>query len=165
MSLVPVTIFREFQKKDRETILNISRVINLFVEREIEDLKSMMENYFHRDPSSRDKWIVLVDQDSDIPQGVAYYAPEPFGDRVYNLIFLAVAPECQNKGFGSRLMNAVEKDTRSMNGRVLLVETSSLPKQLGAQKFYLKLGFHLEATIRDYYAEGDDKLVYYKKLH
>lgn len=48
--------------------------------------------------------------------------------------------------------------------RLLLVETSGLPDFSAARAFYEKHGFTREARIGDFYQEGDDKLVYVKKV-
>jgi len=59
----------------------------------------------------------------------AYYAPEPFADRMWNLYFLAVRPGQHRAGLGSTLVAQVEDALRSRGAavaRVLIAETSSL---------------------------------------
>ena len=62
------------------------------------------------------------------------------------------------------MLNYVEQDIQSKNGRVLFLETSALPIYELTRKFYLKNGYDQEATLRDYYAEGDDMVVFRKSL-
>jgi hypothetical protein len=47
---------------------------------------------------------------------------------------------------------------------MLLVETSRLPDFDHTRKFYIKCGYEEEARIRDFYATGDDKVVFHKVL-
>jgi ribosomal protein S18 acetylase RimI-like enzyme len=47
---------------------------------------------------------------------------------------------------------------------VLLVETSGLPAFARARAFYRARGFDEEARIRDFYAAGEDKIVFWKAL-
>lgn len=48
--------------------------------------------------------------------------------------------------------------------RVLLVETSSTDRYARPRDFYRARGFDKEATIREIYGTGDDKVVFRKKL-
>lgn len=44
-----------------------------------------------------DVWLVLEDEQAEVA-GAAYYAPEPFSDRLWNLNFLGVRPDRQSAG-------------------------------------------------------------------
>jgi len=50
-------------------------------------------------------------------------------------------------------------------GRLLVIETSSKESYGTTREFYIKIGCTLAATLPDYYDEGDDKLIYLKKIH
>ena len=50
------------------------------------------------------------------------------------------------------------------NGRQIYIETSSQPIYQPTQAFYTRAGYVLEATLKDFYAPGDDKLVFVKRL-
>jgi ribosomal protein S18 acetylase RimI-like enzyme len=112
-------------------------------------------------------WVVAV-TDDDLIAGAAYYAPEPFADRLWNLYFLAVAPSGHRGGVGSALIRYVEQALRDLGdgaARVLIVETSSLDAYTHARSFYAKAGFDEEARIRDFYGPGDNKVVFWKALN
>jgi hypothetical protein len=61
-------------------------------------------------------------------------------------------------------MKFVEEDIRKAGGRVLFIETSGLPHYDPTRRFYLKLGYEQGAVLRDYYADGDDMVVFRKRL-
>jgi ribosomal protein S18 acetylase RimI-like enzyme len=107
-------------------------------------------------------WIVLDGPDG--VAGAAYYAPEPFAHRMWNLYFLGVAPARQGSGVGGTLVRHVESVLRGRGESVLLIETSGTDKYAATRDFYLKLGYDLEARIRDFYGLGDDKVVFWKSL-
>ena len=49
-------------------------------------------------------------------------------------------------------------------GRILLIETSSLPHYEPTRAFYVKHGYLPDAVLHDYYADGDDMVVFRKRL-
>ncbi len=112
------------------------------------------------------RWIVAEDAAGRVV-GAAYYAPEPFADRVWNLYFLAVHPKEHRKGIGALLTSHVEESLRT-NGnqvaRVLIVETSGTDQYQSARRFYERRSFDREARVREFYGPGDDKIIYWKSL-
>jgi ribosomal protein S18 acetylase RimI-like enzyme len=96
--------------------------------------------------------------------GLAYVAPERMTEGTWNLLLLAVSPESQRLGLGRALVGAVCDRLRSTGARLLLVETSGLPEFAGARTFYTASGFRREARIRDYYRQGEDKVVFSMSL-
>jgi ribosomal protein S18 acetylase RimI-like enzyme len=58
------------------------------------------------------------------------------------------------------------EDALQVSGqRVLLVETSGLPEFALTRKFYARCGYEEEARVRDYYAAGNDMVVFRKVLN
>lgn len=96
--------------------------------------------------------------------GFAYCERERMTDGTYNLLAIAVDPEWQSGGIGQILVAAIERAANLLKGRVLLVETSSLPEYERTRSFYDQLGFEREALIREFYAAGEDKVIFWKKL-
>lgn len=75
-----------------------------------------------------------------------------------HVISLAVARAHRRKGIGTDLMNACES---RCHGQRLLVEVRE--GNIGAQKFYERLGFRLKSVIRLYYGT-EDAYVMEKKI-
>ena len=48
--------------------------------------------------------------------------------------------------------------------RILIVETLGTDEFLQTREFYLKNGFDEEARIRDFYEDGGDKVVFWKRV-
>lgn len=123
-------------------------------------LPAMAEPFL--DGSAAHLWLVV--REGEAVLGFAYAEPERMTDDTHNLLAIAVLPVRQNGGVGKMLVRAVERRLAETGGRVLLVETSSLADYEGTRAFYDGLGFEREARIRDFYAEGEDKVVFRKKL-
>ncbi len=111
-------------------------------------------------------WLVLEGDDGSV-HAAAYYAPEPFADRVWNVYFIDVAPDHQGRGLGATLIACIEEQLRAAgehHARVLIVETSSNEQYARTRSFYRALGFDEEARIRQFYGPVDDKVVFWKAL-
>ena len=85
-------------------------------------------------------------------------------DGTFNRLAIAVEPTLQGSGIGKAIVAEMMQRLRSQNGRVMLVETSSLEDYAATQAFYDGQGFSREARIRDFYAAGEDKLIFWKSL-
>jgi ribosomal protein S18 acetylase RimI-like enzyme len=97
--------------------------------------------------------------------GFAYYAPASMTDRTWYLYWIAVSKELHARGIGGSLLRFVENDIRHVQqGRIFLIETSSLPHYELTRRFYLKHGYDRLAVLSDYYADGDDMVVFRKRL-
>ena len=90
--------------------------------------------------------------------------PEELTDGTWNLLALAVRPDLQGKGLGSRLVAAVEETLRARAGRILIVDTSGTDDFALTRQFYRRIGYDEEARIRDFWSTGDDKVIFRKAL-
>ena len=59
----------------------------------------------------------------------------------------------------------IEDRLKQEGHRILIVDTSGTDDFILTRKFYEKLNYHKEAVIRDFWDEGDDKVIYWKKLN
>ncbi len=110
---------------------------------------------------SDDFWFTADDGE---PVGVAYCAPEAVTDVTWNLLILWSKFDRHGRDFGSALVGHVEKALVKRGTRLLIVETFGLPDFKTTRAFYSKCGFTQEARIRNFFAAGDDKIVYTKLL-
>jgi ribosomal protein S18 acetylase RimI-like enzyme len=85
-------------------------------------------------------------------------------DRTWYLYWIAVDRTLQAKGIGGELLRYAEEDARKRGGRVLFIETSSLPHYDLTRRFYVKYSYEVTGQLRDYYADGDDMVVFRKRL-
>jgi GNAT superfamily N-acetyltransferase len=129
---------------------------------EVVTLEEVLCEYFATNKARGHRSLTYV-ADSQI-RGLAYFAPAAMTDRTWRLNWIAVLPGRQTQGIGSQLIAQVEQEIRAQRGRLLLVETSSLAHYEPARKFYAKHGYSHAATIADYFACGDDLLVFRKTL-
>ena len=124
-------------------------------------VEGMLADYFE---TNKEHGHVCVIDDEGGPLGVAHYQPKPAADRVWDLTMIAVRPDRQGQGRGAAILRRVEEDLRAGGGRLLLVETSASAQYDRTRALYAKRGYEEEARIRDYWAEGDDLVVFRKAL-
>ena len=96
--------------------------------------------------------------------GFCYAAPEKLTDGTWNMLALAVLPAWQGKGVGSDIVRDLEKSLREAGHRVLIADTSGTSEYERTRAFYRKNGYAEEARIRDFWAAGNDKVVFWKSL-
>jgi len=75
-----------------------------------------------------------------------------------------VDPAAQGRGIGHALLAQVEAEAQARGGRLLLIETSGSSLYAPARRLYETGGYRCEAVIHDFYAPGDDLIVFGKDL-
>ncbi|MBX9885212.1 MAG: GNAT family N-acetyltransferase [Novosphingobium sp.] len=126
-----------------------------------EMLPDMIDGYL-TDGSSQDIWLVCEEQGEAI--GFCYCVPEQLAAGTWNMLALGVSPSRQGKGAGKVLVAALESRLRGSGERVLIAETSGTEEFAGTRAFYRACGYAEEARVRDFWAPGDDKVVFWKAL-
>jgi GNAT superfamily N-acetyltransferase len=148
--------------QDTPALVALTKATGVFKHLEIEALQEVLDDY-HEFNHSEGHRAVTYEQEGQ-PIGFAYYAPAAMTDRTWYLYWIAVTKDIQARGVGGKLLRHVEEDVRKAQGRILLIETSSLPHYGLTRKFYLKHGYEQEAVLRDFYADGDDMVIFRKRL-
>lgn len=96
--------------------------------------------------------------------GLCYTVPEELADGTWNMLALAVRPDLQGKRLGAALVSAAEQRLKDKGQRILIVDTSGTDDFALTRKFYAQNGYEEEARIRDFWADGDDKVIFRKAL-
>jgi ribosomal protein S18 acetylase RimI-like enzyme len=145
---------------DIEAIRRILIATGAFIEEEIRVAIELVADAL-RNPNV--DYLVMVIQSEDDVIGYTCYGRAPFTESAYDLYWIALDPVWHGTGAARHLMAATEADVRSRGGRLLLVETASKPSYARTRHFYESIGYREVARIRDYYREGDDKVIYEKR--
>lgn len=96
--------------------------------------------------------------------GYTCFGPVPATQSGFDLYWIAVLPALQGQGLGGRLLAETEALCRREGGRRLYADTSGRPDYAPTRAFYLRSGFDVAAIFPDFYADGDDKVVFSKPL-
>ena len=152
-----IGVFRPVTRNDLPALKAIIDANQMFPSAMLDDMTAA----FLADEGSEERWLTV---DETGPVAVAYYVPERMTDGTYNLLLIAVTPGRHGRGIGTALIGHVERDLAQRGGRVLLVETSGLEAYARTRRFYANVGYDEEARIREFYAAGEDKVVFRKAL-
>jgi ribosomal protein S18 acetylase RimI-like enzyme len=148
---------------DGAQIHAITANTSVFNQEEVECVDELWEEY-RAQGAEKSGYYFQVDKEGERILGYVCYGPRALTDRTFDLYWIAVDPQARGGGIGKRLLAATEEAVRGMGGRLLVVETSGLPKYEPTRGFYLATGYLLEATLKDFYRDGDDLIIFTKRL-
>ena len=146
-------------KSDVDDLKQVLDTIELFPSEMLDD---MISDYLDN-PATEEIWFTALENDK--PISIGFCAPEKLTEGTYNLYAIGVRRDIQAKGIGSKMMTFIEDYLRNKGHRILIVETSGTDDFKLTRKFYEKLNYNKEAIIREFWKEGDDKVIFWKKLN
>ncbi|PSB32243.1 GNAT family N-acetyltransferase [Chlorogloea sp. CCALA 695] len=146
---------------DTGELVNLAESIGLFSPYELEELHQMLTDSLSKEGGTHP---FSITDDDDGLVGLAYCEPERMTSGTWNLQLIVVHPTHQQQGRGGKLLHFVEETLTERGARVLLVETMGTSDFEYVRAFYRKNGYDEEARIREFYAEGADKIVFRKAL-
>lgn len=151
---------RELRKSDRARLEEILRATAVFNDAEIGIALELID----APVESGYRFIVAERNDTHTPVGYSCFGATPLTAGVYDLYWIAVDPALHGAGIGRALMDATEAAIREEGGRMVMIETASKPSYDKTRAFYLRYGCQEVARVPDFYAVGDDKVIYARKL-
>lgn len=157
-----VTYRDQVVPQDRQHVRRIVESSGYFRPAEVEVAVELVDERLARGAASG-YHFVFADRDG---QTIAYTCYGPIAATVasFDLYWIAVDERCRGKGLGGALLAYTEERIRAMGGRQVYIETSNRPQYEPTRAFYKKWGYIKEAVLRDFYAPGDDKAIYVKRL-
>jgi len=145
-----------------QAVVGVAREARVFTTEEVAAVDEMARDHVARGEASQ--YHFLSCRLEGKVAGFACYGPRSLTRGTYDLFWLGTADWAQRRGVGHALIAQVEERVRALGGRLLIVETSNLPEYAPARRFYDAHHYHQEALIRDFYDQGDDLVLYSKKM-
>jgi ribosomal protein S18 acetylase RimI-like enzyme len=156
-------MIRSMATADRGPVLDLIRETGFFRPDEVQVAEELIDIYLGH-PSQKDYDNVVVEDETGGVAGYMTWGPTPLTIGTYDLYWMAVSPKAQGRGHGKALVRWLEEKVASLGGRLIVIETSSMPHYDPTRKFYLGLGYRETARIPDFYQPGDDRVIYTKRL-
>ena len=153
---------RRIEPADRQLVLELLAGTGAFQAHELDVALELIDIALTK-PEQPDYHPYVLLEDGRI---VAYacFGRDPMTRSTYDLYWIATRADRMRRGYGHQLFAVVEDEIRQRGGRLLVIETSSKEQYRGTQVFYTRNGCEFVARMADFYDEGDDKLIYSKRL-
>lgn len=147
---------------DTPVLVELARETGVFKPLELQALREVLDDYHATNRALGHRSV--SEFEADRIRGFAYFAPAAMTDATWYLYWIAVDKSLHRSGIGAKLLRYVEAEIRQAQGRLLLIETSSLDHYLPTRQFYLKQGYDQSTILRDFYADGDSMVVFAKRI-
>ena len=153
----PITI------KDRENILHLVKQSGVFNEKEIEVAIEVIEETLFS-PEQSEYFVFCAFNDHNQLMGFICFGPIPMTEGCYDLYWIVVDQKFSRNGVGEKLLYSMEDFVKKEKARRIYIDTSSTRPYAAARAFYKKHGFQIVTKLKDFYREGDHKVIFMKEL-
>lgn len=153
---------RPTQPEDADSLLRLAGAEPLFSKEEAETVAELLEAYLEQDDHGGYCFLSALDEGRLV--GFACYGPTPLTQGTFDVYWIAVGKAAKGRGVGRELMARVEAEVRAAGGRMIVLDTSGRPEYAPTRAFYLRLGYTPSATLPDFYAPGDDLIIFTRSL-
>lgn len=154
---------RAIETADRDAVRSLIEGTGVFKTYEVDVAMELVDIALTRPEQDDYHPFVLVEDDGTVA-AYACFGKNPMTKSTFDLYWLATRADRMGKGYGRKIVAFVEEEVKRRGGKLLVIETSSKESYGATQEFYLKIGCTLAATLPGYYDEGDDKIIYLKRI-
>lgn len=82
----------------------------------------------------------------------------------YDWDYIVVHRAYRRSGIASALIEEMMMDMKRLQARYLITYTCSLPEYDAIRRLFERYGFRKIGELPDYYFDGEDRLIYYRKI-
>lgn len=162
ISQAGIRLRQEVLPGDLASVRRIVASTGVFKPQEVEVAVELVEESLSKGPGSGYQFLFAEKQGRTV--GYACYGPIACTSSSFDLYWIAVEKGLQGEGIGRLLISKVEEQILQEGGRRLYVETSSRPEYEPTLNFYFSQGYLRQASVENFYSEGDHKLILLKEL-
>jgi GNAT superfamily N-acetyltransferase len=162
MSHHSVKLRYDVRPDDRDTVRRLVESTGVFSSVEIDVAVELVDERLKRGPQS-DYYFVFAEHDGRTV-GYTCYGPIALTASSFDLYWIAVDKAMHGRKIGRVLLERTEELIRELGGRQVYIETSNRHQYAATRGFYLRCGYTQAALLKDFYALGDDKVIYVKGL-
>ena len=158
----PITWREEPRPSDRKRVWEIVVSSGFFSDAEVEVAVELVQERLNKGIESG-YFFLFAEKDRNVA-GYSCFGPIPCTEESYDIYWIAVQEELRRSGLGARILKRVEDRIKEMGGKRIYVETSSREQYRPTRSFYSRCGYQKEATLKNFYSPGDDKVIYLRVL-
>lgn len=158
-----VALDNVLRPEDRPVLQAILESSGFFYEYEVEVALSLFDETHEKGQDGSGYHWLMARENGDL-LGFSVFGPNPSALYSWDLYWIALDERLRNRHIGTRLFEASCRAAAARGARTLWIETAGRPLYASTRSFYEKRGCTLAATLHDFYAPGDDKLIYFRDL-
>ena len=147
---------------DRDEVRRLVESTGFFHPYEADVAVELVDERLAKGPPSGYHFVFL--EEAGRVAGYTCYGPIACTESSYDLYWIVVDRAFQGRGFGRLLLAETERRIAELGGARVYAETSGRPLYLPTRLFYEANGYRQSAVLPDFYARGDDKVIYCKDL-
>jgi GNAT superfamily N-acetyltransferase len=147
---------------DAEAVRSLVTATGMFNAEEVEIAAELVEETLRRGKASGYEFVMATESDRLV--GYACFGRIAGTESSFDLYWIAVEPALQGRGLGQLLLARSEARVRDSGGGRLYVDTAGRAAYAPTRRFYDRAGYRVDATLADFYAPGDAKVIFVKTL-
>lgn len=148
---------------EADAILAIARNVQVFDADEVATVGELLSAYIEQGALKSGYHFLSCRADGCVV-GFACYGPRALTHGTFDLFWIATDKQRQGRGIGRALLHRVAHEVKALGGRMVIAETSGRADYAPTRRFYEACGYQRVATIADFYAPGDDLVIYVQRL-
>ncbi|MGE3181316.1 MAG: N-acetyltransferase family protein [Phycisphaerae bacterium] len=152
----------DVRTSDVAAIRTIVAQTNMFTPAEVDIAAELAQDAADKGNAS-DYSFLIAEREGKVV-GYACYGPIACTLASFDLYWIAVEPDCQGTGLGKKLLAATEAAVREVGGTRIYIDTAGRDAYIPTRKFYESQQYARVATLPDFYAPDDAKVIYSKTL-
>jgi D-alanine-D-alanine ligase len=153
-----VTLRTEVRPDDITTVRRIVESTGFFHPPEVDVAVELVEERLNRGEASG-YYFLFAERDGRV-LGYTCYGPIACTLASYDLYWIVVDTAERGQGLGRDLLRLTEELIAARGGQRVYAETSGRELYEPTRAFYERCGYDREAVQKDFYAPGDDKVMY-----
>ncbi len=147
---------------DRDAVRRLTESTGVFYPFEIDVAVELVDERLLRGASSGYEFVFADDDGRTV--GYVCFGPIALTQGSFDLYWIAVEKDRQGCGLGRQLLDESERLMAAAGGRQVYIETSGRDVYEPTRGFYVRCGYRIAAVLRDFYAVGDDKVIFVKEI-
>ena len=159
---VDITYRTDVRSSDRDDVRQLVESSGFFSVEEIDIAVELVEEQLSKGLQSG--YHFLFGELTGRIIGYTCFGPVPATMSSYDIYWLAVHIDFRRLGIGKSLIAHTEELIEKQGGQRIYVETSSRDQYRTTRMFHRACGYREEAVLKDFYAPGDDKVIYVKAI-
>ena len=153
------------QQSDAEAVRSLVADTGFFSDEEVLVAVELVDETLAHGKASGYEFLFLDHPDYPCSLlGYTCYGPIPATQSSFDLYWIAVSPSAQGQGWGEKLMRESERLARASGATQIYADTSAREQYAPTRAFYERMGYEKAAVLKNFFAAGDDKVIYARQL-